>query len=52
MQWKGKIVSAGQREDICSYQFLDISVTDLPVPISQKVFEDINSSFTQFKFFY
>ena len=59
MQWKGKIVSAGQREDICSYQFLDISVTDLPVPISQKVFglckknfEYINSSFTQFKFFY
>ena len=60
MQWKGKIVSAGQTEDICSYQFLDIiSVTDLPVPISQNVFglckknfEDIKSSFTQFKFFY
>ena len=59
MQWKGKIVSAGHREYICSYQFLDISVTDLPVPMSQKVFglckknfEDINSSFTQFKFFY
>ena len=41
------------REDISSYQFLDImSVIDSPVPISQrffgmckKDFEDINSSF-------
>ena len=38
MQRKGKILSAGQREDICSYQFLDVSVIDLPVTISQQVF--------------
>ena len=51
MQWKGKIVSAGQR-NIFSYQFLVIiSVIYLPVSISQQVFglckkdfEDINSS--------
>ena len=40
MQRKGKIVSAGQREDFCSYQFLDlISVIYPPVLISQQVCE-------------
>ena len=54
MQRKGKILSAGQREDIYSYQFLDVSVIDLPVPISQQVFglckkefKYINISFIQ-----
>ena len=53
MQWIGKIISPGKREDICSSQFLDaISVINPPVTISQQVFglckkdfEDINSSF-------